>query len=114
MRAARRLLSVMLVALGWSAAGCSSAEVAPGANVRTLYVSPETAECVGVGPQTCLLVREAPTAAWELFYDRIEGFTHVPGTAYTLEVEVTAVPDPPADASSLRYRLLRVLGARPG
>jgi hypothetical protein len=38
-------------------------------------------ECVGVAPQECLLVSTSPDGVAEYFYDGIEGFTHVPGTA---------------------------------
>ena len=30
----------------------------------------------------------AETGKWEFFYEEIEGFTHVPGFIYTLEVEL--------------------------
>jgi hypothetical protein len=77
--------------------------------VETLDVSADTVSCQGEGVQTCRLVRRAPDAAWERFYDAIEGFTHEPDVRYVLEVEVRTVVDPPADASSLAYRLLRVV-----
>lgn len=81
--------------------------------VETLYVDAATADCVGVGEQTCLRVRRDPEAAWELFSDAIEGFTYEPGFTYVLEVEVRAVEDPPSDGASLAYRLVRVLAKTP-
>lgn len=104
---ARPLLLVGALALG----ACSTFG-ADGA-VETLYVDSATAECVGVAVQQCLLVKRSPEAAWELFYEPIDGFDYEPGFTYVLEVEVETVDDPPADGSSLAYRLLRVLAKTP-
>ena len=57
----------------------------------------------------CLQVRERPDAPWHLFYDVIEGFTYEPGYQYALRVAVRVVPNPPADGSSVAYRLLAIL-----
>ena len=66
-------------------------------NQLTLHVAPNTAECMGVGPQRCLLVKEHEDQAWTHFHGGIEGFTFEPGYRYTLLVEWRRVPDPPAD-----------------
>jgi len=78
-------------------------------NQLTLYVAPHTVDCVGVGPQQCLLVKEHPAEAWRNFYNGITGFTYEPGYTYTLLVEWRRIPNPPADGSSREYRLLRIL-----
>ena len=69
--------------------------------------------CIGIGPQECLQVREQSDAPWQLFYGHIEGFAYEPGFRYVLRVAVSPVPDPPADGSSLAYRLLRVVSRTP-
>nr|MDE0502223.1 DUF4377 domain-containing protein [bacterium] len=79
-----------------------------------MWVGPELVDCVGVGPRECLLVKESEEADWEFFYDGIEGFDHIEGVSYVLEVEITEIKDPPADASSLHYRLLRIVESTPG
>ena len=76
---------------------------------KVLYIHPELVDCVGVGPRQCMQVRESPDEEWLYFYDAIDGFTFVEGNAYTLLVRVTNVPNPPADASSLRYELIDIL-----
>jgi hypothetical protein len=81
--------------------------------IKTLYVSSELVDCEGVGPQQCMQVRSAPDEPWELFYDQIDGFTFEPGFTYELRVRVTAVDNPPADASSLRYTLVDVVDKTP-
>ena len=75
----------------------------------TIWVGAETADCVGVAPQTCLLVKFEEDADWQFFYDNIVGFEHVPGFEYELLVMKHEVVNPPADASSLRYELVEVV-----
>ena len=78
-----------------------------------MWIGPDRVDCVGVGPLKCLLVKESEDTDWEFFYDGIEGFTYVEGVSYVLDVEITQVKDPPADGSSLYYRLVRVVEATP-
>ena len=75
----------------------------------TLYVDSKLVECVGVSIQQCMLVREDPNSDWEFFYGQIEGFEFQEGYEFKLEVQITKVENPPADASSLKYSLVDVL-----
>ena len=68
---------------------------------------------MGVGPQLCTLVRGRPDGEWQLFYDGIEDLDYEPGFRYVVMVAVRVVPDPPADASSVAYRLVRLLEKTP-
>ena len=79
----------------------------------TLLVGPELVDCTGAAPMKCLQVKESPERPWRLFYSPIEGFSHEPGYEYELRVRVTAVPNPPADASNRRYSLIEVVERRP-
>lgn len=67
----------------------------------------------GVMPTTCLQVQrnEFKEGGWQQFYSPIEGFEFETGYRYKLEVEETRLPagQVPADGSSIRYRLIRVL-----
>jgi len=76
---------------------------------KILYVDSKLVDCVGVGPQQCMLVRENSDSDWKMFYDNIEGFDYQEGTQYKIEVIITDVENPPADASSLKYTLVTVL-----
>ncbi len=69
--------------------------------VVTIYVGPELAECVGVGPMECMLVKTDPNDEYEYFYQQIDGFEFEPGYEYELLVQVDQVENPPADGSSL-------------
>ena len=80
--------------------------------VQRLWIAPELVDCVGVAPQKCMVVRTAEDAQPEWFYDQIEGFEHVVGTSYVIDVAVTELENPPADASSLRYRLVEVVESK--
>ena len=87
----------------------SEGKEGPAPVVETLLVREQLADCQGEAPMKCLQVRAVETEEWRNLYAPIEGFEHEPGHAYELRVEVTQVANPPADGSSLRYRLLEVV-----
>lgn len=76
---------------------------------KTLFVYHRTIPCEGVAPQECLLVRDSETSPWRLQYDHIKGFDFVEGTTYEIKVIEQNVEAPPADASSISYKLDRVV-----
>jgi heat shock protein HslJ len=80
---------------------------------KILYVAHHLADCVGVGPMKCMLVRETPDAEWTMFYDKIQGFEYEPGFDYELRIRTEDVPNPPADASSIRYILVEQVSKTP-
>lgn len=57
----------------------------------------------------CLQVRDAPDKDWTLLYTRIRGFDYEPGFRYELRVQVHQGAGAPADGSSLRYTLMKVV-----
>jgi len=57
----------------------------------------------------CLQIAYSEDAEYELFYDQIAGFEPVEGTSYVIDVQITEVDNPPADASSLAYTLVEVI-----
>jgi hypothetical protein len=108
---------VAAAVLGLSACSGTTAPTivapAPTGIEKTLFVAPERKPCTGVGPMQCLQVRAAPELPWQYFYSEIEGFTHEAGYAYELRVLEQKVDDPPADGSSLRWRLVKVISRTP-
>jgi hypothetical protein len=104
---------ILLAAITLVAVGCGL--VAPDEHLVALYVAPERAPCVGVFEIeiACLQVREVPDRPWQLFYDDIEGFAWEPGFTWRIQVAWTEVSPVPADGSSRRYRLVRVLSRTP-
>lgn len=102
--------TIVLVAL----AACTTPHsLAPDEEVLVLEVAAETVACVGEMEQRCLRVRAPGDDSWRNFYAPIEGFEHEEGVAYTIEVARREVEDPPQDASSYAYRLLRILEREP-
>lgn len=75
----------------------------------TMDIAAQRRRCVGEAVQQCLVVRRDGDTAWTNFYDPIEGFTHEAGYRYRVLIERQVVPRPPADGSSFRYRLVRIL-----
>ncbi|KVU68046.1 hypothetical protein WK71_15930 [Burkholderia ubonensis] len=85
-----------------SAAGRSDARPADGRPVtKTIYVAP------------CLQVRDRPDGEWSLWYAGIEGFDFKPGFLYELQIDECKVAQPPADGSSIRWVLKRVVSRTP-
>lgn len=83
--------------------------VACAANKATvkMVVASQQGDCVGVVPQKCLLVKTGSDTAWTFFYNQIEGFNYEEGYEYVLEVKEVKVENAPADASSLKYVLVK-------
>ena len=80
--------------------------------IKTLFVDDKLADCQGVGDRKCMRTRESADGEWEFFYDDIEGFKYEPKYQYELKVEIKSDPSPPADGSSLKYRLLEVVSKK--
>lgn len=74
-----------------------------------LYVDSKIVDCTGLVPQKCMRVRSSESAQWEYFYGAIEGFEYEAGYHYKLLIDVTEVKNPPQDASSLRYKLKKII-----
>lgn len=82
--------------------------------VVDMMVNSYTVECVGEMEGNCLLVQEGDeigTEDWNLFYyeDSISGFDYESGYIYHLKVQKKKVKNPAMDASSISYRLVRVV-----
>lgn len=79
------------------------------ARIITLFIHEQRVDCHGEMPQKCLQIREQPTEEWSYFYDSIAGFEYEESYRYELRVAVSTNENPPADASSLSYRLVEVV-----
>lgn len=80
---------------------------------KILIVADHLEDCVGVGPQSCMLVKENLNDEWTYFYSQIEGFTYESGYTYELLVDEIPVANPAADASSIRYVLNSIVSKTP-
>ncbi len=76
-------------------------------------VAPDTVSGHGEGAVRCLQIRRPGQAEWERLSDEIHGFASAPGYACIIDVAISDVADPPADGSTLRYDLVRVVERRP-
>jgi hypothetical protein len=86
---------------------CTASANLGNGNEKTFIVGPETADCTGVAPMKCLQVKEKQSESWTNFYSNIEGFTYEPGYEYILKVKTEKIVNPPADASSIKYTLIK-------
>lgn len=69
-------------------------------------------ECVGEAVQQCLVYREEGSQEWQFLYEEIKDFHPEAGRHYRVLIRKEAVENPPADASSIRYHLRKVLEER--
>lgn len=104
----------MLGLAGLFMAGVVQAAGGPGTQTEVQYleVGPELQDCMGVAPVKCMQVRPFGTEQWQLFHGGIDGFSHEEGRTYLLQVRQEKVENPPADASSLRWVLERVVSEK--
>lgn len=78
------------------------------------WVNSAKFDCMGVGPMKCLQVQKGKMVDdnnWQNFYSIIEGFDFEPGYIYKLKVKEEKLPldQLPADASSIKYTLIKEL-----
>ncbi|MDR0229182.1 MAG: DUF4377 domain-containing protein [Flavobacteriaceae bacterium] len=72
-------------------------------------IAPKKVDCIGVAPMKCLMVKEGKTSDWSFMYQGIEGFDFQEGFEYVIEVKRTKIANPPADGSSIRYTLVKII-----
>lgn len=81
--------------------------------IQTIYIDSYLVSCQVVAEQECMLVKPRPYSEWEFFYSEIEGFEFEAGYSYKVRLLVTQIDDPPADASSKKYKLLEIVEKTP-
>ncbi|MTG97784.1 MULTISPECIES: DUF4377 domain-containing protein [Myroides] len=75
----------------------------------TYIIADKLADCTGVGPMKCMQIKESKDAEWQFMYQGIEGFEYEEGFEYVVEVKRTELKNPPADAPSIRYTLVKLI-----
>jgi len=84
--------------------------------LETWWVNGTTVTCEGVGTMNCIQIQkneQIDPNAWELFYDKIEGFEAETGNIYQIRVKITSKTSPiPQDASSANYELVEIISSR--
>lgn len=98
------MLSMLVAPMIALVTGCSA-----DSDERVMTIEHYLVPCQGVGPRLCMLTGEPGSAEQSFFYSGIDGFQFEWGHRYELRVEVTEVPDPPADGSSLDYSLIELV-----
>lgn len=80
---------------------------------ETWLVAHFTRDCVGVGPMTCMQVKQSAEDSWQNFYGNIANFAYVEGFAYELRVINAELTDVPADASTRFIQLVEIMSKHP-
>lgn len=85
---------------------------APVAKQFVITVGPAKKACTGVAPMECLQVAKGLSRDYQNFYSSIEGFDYQAGYTYRLKVKVVNLDTLPADASHMKYTLVRVISKK--
>jgi heat shock protein HslJ len=99
------LLSTMILLFG------SCALIKPGKSI-IFWVNSYKVNCTGISPMKCILVQKGESieqGQWKNFYSEIEGFEYETGYLYKLKVKEEKQENVPADASSIKYTLIKVV-----
>jgi len=97
-------LTILILSISYS---CEDSSNEPA--TRRIYIDDHLADCTGVGPQKCMLVKENLEDEFTYFYDNIGGFNYEEGYNYILKVSIVTIKNPPADGSSKKYSLVEIL-----
>ena len=87
----------------------SSCQATNAGTEKIILVDNTMVDCEGVAPQKCMKIKEPDNDQWTLFYSQIEGFEHLTGYDYKLLIRTYEIDNPPADASSTGYQLVKVI-----
>ena len=94
---------------------CIGSLVLSGATLRAqeaqkiIWVAHYKSDCVGAGPQKCYLIKDNMYDPWKTWHDDIERLDWEEGFAYEVVVSEVQVPNPPADGSSIKLRVVELL-----
>ena len=103
------LFASLGVSLLLSNVQCSTVKLSD--NEKILYIAPYKKDCVGVVKMKCLQVKENKNDNWQNFYQSISGFNYKDGYEYELVVKTEKIENPPADASNIKYTLVKEISA---
>lgn len=80
--------------------------------IITMEIKENKADCTGVGPMKCYLVKYKSSKDWEYFYTGFQNFKYQEGYRYKVQVKRTKLKNVPADASSYKYEVVKVLSKK--
>jgi len=94
----------------------SSCDITKRATKKTLYISADTRICnAGEFQKECMLIKwSKDQKEWNNFSDNIDGFNYEKGNEYELLVSEIKVENPPADASDLKFKLVKIISQKKG
>lgn len=79
---------------------------------KIMYIASKKVSCTGVALMECLQVKFGENEDWSYLYTPIEGFEFVEGNEYKIQVKKEQLTSVPADASSIKYKLIKVLNTK--
>ncbi|WP_293916095.1 MULTISPECIES: DUF4377 domain-containing protein [unclassified Sphingobacterium] len=77
-----------------------------------MEIKENKADCSGVGRMKCYLVKYHNSKDWEYFYAPIDNFDYSEGFRYKVKVKRSKLSNVPADASSYKYEVVKVISKK--
>jgi hypothetical protein len=105
-------LGAVLVMVLLTSGGCGILGIG-NPTLRTFEVAPHKGSCFGLFATLCLQVREPGETDFGNLYETPVGFDYEWGFAYVIQVEEHDVENPPADGSSIRRVLRKIIAKTP-
>jgi len=102
-------LGIMLIFLAQT---CSIQGLEENTGTEQIRINHYKQSAFGMEPMLVMLVQEGDdigSGRWENFYDNIAGFDYESGYIYQLKVRKKKVKNPPQDASSVQFTLVKVI-----
>ncbi|MDY7394838.1 DUF4377 domain-containing protein [Aureibaculum sp. 2210JD6-5] len=101
-----KILAVLFLGCSIALSSCSDDD---NLEITTMNVNHFKQSGESLYPSQFLLVQEGGAVNgfdWNLFYGEIEGFNYELGYLYSLKIKKETLENPPADGSSIRYKLI--------
>lgn len=76
-------------------------------NMVMMTIASKKVDCTGVGKMKCLLIKKGDQKDWTFHYFGIKNFNYEEGYEYLIQVRKDSIKNPPADAPSIQYTLVK-------
>lgn len=105
-----KFISVLLASIFVLAISCQKSIDADDVWEERWTIASEKTECMGMDMMVpCYWVKVNDNPVWEKKDEVIEGFLYEEGYEYVVDLKVARLKNPPADAGSRKYSLIRII-----
>ncbi len=111
-----KYLFTLIVIIGLASCKVTQSTEEKPTKEEVFWVNSYKVPCEGITKTMCLNIQRKDSldldGKWETFYNQIEGFNYQSGKIYKIAVTIDSLSNPPADASSLNYKLAEIIDTK--